>query len=88
MIQYGDLNINVDMGDILSLLDEWDAEYFVIKYQTHDPDTPSYMEALPVEHTDEYYDAIDDEIRSITRMDTRKVVSMKSVADKNVLPGT
>ena len=33
MIQDRDLNINVDTDDILSLLDEWDAEYCM--------DTPS-----------------------------------------------
>ena len=33
MIQDRDININVDTDDILSLLDEWDAEYCM--------DTPS-----------------------------------------------
>ena len=59
MIQDGYLNRNVDTNDILPLLDEWDAKYFmdmpstfhiiesyVIKSQSHDPDTPTYMEAL------------------------------------------
>ena len=59
MIQDGDLNSNIDTDDILSLLAEWDSEdcmeessifhmresYF-IKSQSHDPDTPMYMEAL------------------------------------------
>ena len=35
MIQYGDLNSNVDTDDILSLLAEWDAEYCT--------DTPSMI---------------------------------------------
>ena len=56
MIQDRDINSNVDTDDILSLLDEWDAEdcmympstfhmkeYYVLKYQSHDPDTPTYM---------------------------------------------
>ena len=47
------------MGEILSLLAEWDAkdctdipsmfhmrESYVLKSQIHDPDTPTYMEAL------------------------------------------
>ena len=59
MIQDRDLNSNVDMDDILSLLAEWDTEYcmdtpstfymresYAIKTQIHDPDTPTYMEAL------------------------------------------
>ena len=29
IIQYGDLNSNVDKDGILSLLAEWDAEYFM-----------------------------------------------------------
>ena len=59
MIQYGDLNINVDTYEIILLMAEWDAEYcmdapsafhireyYVLKYQIHNPDTPTYMEAL------------------------------------------
>ena len=59
MIQYGDLNREVYTDDILSLLDEWYSEhfmdvsstfhmreYYVLKYQIHDPDNPTYMEAL------------------------------------------
>ena len=59
MIQGRDLNINVDTYDILSLLDDWDAEYcmdtpstfhmreyYVIMSQINNPDTPTYMEAL------------------------------------------
>ena len=47
------------MDDILSLLAEWDAEDFTdvpskfhmresyaLKSQSHDPDTPTYMESL------------------------------------------
>ena len=53
-----DLNSNVDTDDILSLMDEWDAEdcmdtqstfhtreSYALKTQSHDPDTPTYMEA-------------------------------------------
>ena len=48
MIQYRDYNSNIDKYDILSLLDEWDAEResYDIKDQSHDPDNPTYMEAL------------------------------------------
>ena len=59
MIQDRDLNSNVDMNDIILLLDEWYAENcmdtpstfrlrdsYVLNYQSHDPDTPTYMEAL------------------------------------------
>ena len=28
-------------------------EYYIIKYQIYDPDTPIYMEALSGEHMDE-----------------------------------
>ena len=59
MIQDRDLNSNVYTNDILSLLSEWEAEdcmdtpstfhmsesYF-IKTQSHDLDTPTYMEEL------------------------------------------
>ena len=59
MIQYIDLNRNVDTDDILSLMAEWYAEdctnmpskfhmreYCVLTSQSHDTDTPTYMEAL------------------------------------------
>ena len=66
MIQYGDLNINVDTNDILTLLAEWGADNFmytpsmfhlresyVLKYQSHNPDTPTYMEALLGDNAEE-----------------------------------
>ena len=63
MIQDRDLNSNVDTDDILSLLAGWDTEdsmdttsafhtreYYALKTQSHDPDTPTYMEALSDEN--------------------------------------
>ena len=62
MIQDRDLNSNVDTDSILSLLALRNAQdcidtpqkfhtrdYYVLKYQSHDPDTPTYMESLSVE---------------------------------------
>ena len=59
IIQDKDLNSIVDTNDILSLMDEWYSEdcmdtpstfhmreCYVLKTQIHDPDTPTYMEAL------------------------------------------
>ena len=59
MIQDRGLNRNVYTDYILSLLTELDAEdcmdmlstfhmreFYVLKTQSHDPDTPTYMEAL------------------------------------------
>ena len=59
MIQDRDFDSNVDTDDILSLMAEWDAEYFmntpsifhmresyVIKTKSNESDTPTYMEAL------------------------------------------
>ena len=56
IIQDGYLNRNVDTYELLSLPDDWyeedcmDApstlrmrEYYVLKYEGHDPDTPAYM---------------------------------------------
>ena len=63
-------------------------ESYVINYQSHDPDTPTFMEALSGENADEYFKAIYDEINSFMRRDTWDIVSRKSVADHNVLPGT
>ena len=73
IVQYGYLNRNVNMDDILLLMAEWYAkecmdapstfhmrEYYVIKPQIYDPDTPTYMEALPVEHVAEYNRDTDD----------------------------
>ena len=99
MIKYGDINSNLDTDDILSLLDEWDAEdcmdtpsafntrgYYVLNYQSHDPDTPTYMEALSGKNAEEYLKIIDDEIQSLMRSDTWDIVSRNSVADHDVLP--
>ena len=59
VIQDKDHNSNAYMDDILSLLAEWDAEDYMdtpstfhtresyaLKTQSHDPDTPTYMEEL------------------------------------------
>ena len=67
MIQYRDFYRNVDTYDILSLLAEWDAEDFMdtpstfhmresyaLNNQSHDPDTPTYMEALSGKNSEEY----------------------------------
>ena len=66
MIQDTDSDSNVDTDDILSLLAEWDAEdcmdmpstfhmreSYALKTQSHDPDTPTYMEALLGENPEE-----------------------------------
>ena len=39
-------------------------------------------------NTDEYFKAMGDEIQSLMRRDTWEIVSEKSVADHNMLPGT
>ena len=59
MIQDGYLNSNVNTDDTLYLIAEWDEgdfmdtssefhmrESYVLKSQSHDPDTTTYMEAL------------------------------------------
>ena len=66
IIQDRDINSNVDTDDILSLLAEWNTddcmdtlstfhirEYYVLKTQIHDHDTPTYMEALSGEKLEE-----------------------------------
>ena len=71
------------MDDILSLLDDCHAEYFmyapsmfhmieyyVLKSQRHDPDTTTHMEALSGENADEYYRSMDYKIQSLMRSDT------------------
>ena len=62
-------------------------EYHVLNTQSHDPDTPTYMEALSCKNSEEYFKAMDDEIQSLNRRDTLEIVSRKSAADHNVLPG-
>ena len=64
---------NIDTYEILSLLSECNAEdcmdapsrfnmreFYVLKSQIHDPDSPTYMEALSGEHANEYFKAMDD----------------------------
>ena len=71
MIQDRYFYSNVDMDDILSLLDEWDEEdcmntpsafhirgSYALKTQIHDPDTPTYIEALSGENLEEYFQAV------------------------------
>ena len=101
MIQDGYRNRNVDTDDILSLLAECDAENcmdtpstflmrdsHIIKPQSHDPDTPTYMEALSGESAEEYFKAVDDEIQSLIRRDTWEIVLRKLISDPNVIMGT
>ena len=45
-------------------------------------------EALSGKNLEEYFMAMDDEIQSLMRRDTWEIVSRKSVADHNMLPGT
>ena len=61
-------------------------EYYTLQTQSHDPDTPTYMEALSGENSEEYFKAMDNEIQSLTRRDTWEIVLRKSVADQNMLP--
>ena len=46
------------------------------------------MEALSGENLEEYFKAMDDEIKSLMRRETWEIVLRKSVADHNVLPVT
>ena len=61
-------------------------ESHVLNTQNHDPDTPTYMEALSGKNSEEYFKAMDDEIKILMRRDTWDIVSRKSFADKNLLP--
>ena len=83
MIPDSDFYSNVDTNNILLLLAEWDAEdcmytpstfhmrkYYALKTQSHDPDNPTYMEALSGKNSEEYFKAMDDEIQSLMRRDT------------------
>ena len=56
--------------------------------ERHDTDTPMYMEALSGKILEEYFKAMDDEIQIIMRRNTWEIVSRKSAADNNMLPGT
>ena len=60
-------------------------EYYVLKSQSHDPDTPKYMEALLCENTDEYFKEMDDKNQGLMRRDTRYIFLSNSIADHNVL---
>ena len=46
------------------------------------------MEALSGENTGNYFKAMDNYIQSLMRRDTWEIVSRRSVADQNVIPGT
>ena len=57
-------------------------------FQSQDPDTPTYMEALSGENTEYFLNTTDDEIQSLTRRETWEIVLRKSIADHNMLPVT
>ena len=42
-------------------------EYYALNNQSHDPDTPTYMEALSGENSEKYFKAMGDEIQSLMR---------------------
>ena len=42
-------------------------EPYALKTQSHDPNTPTYMEALLGENAEEYFKTMDDEIQSLMR---------------------
>ena len=44
-------------------------ESYALKTQIHDTDTPTYMEALSGENSEEYFKAMDGEIQSLMRTD-------------------
>ena len=46
------------------------------------------MRAIPVKYVDKYYNAIDDEIRSLTRRGKWQVVPGKSFEYQNIIPRT
>ena len=61
-------------------MDKWEAEdcvdtpstfhmreSYVLKIESHNPDTPTYMEALSGKNAEEYFKAIDDKIKSLMR---------------------
>ena len=90
MIQDRDFDSNVDTDGILLLMAEWDAEdcmdkpstfhireSYALKTQSHEHDTPTYMEALSGENPEEYFKAMDYEIQSLMRSDTWEIVSRK-----------
>ena len=60
-------------------------KYYVLKSQSHYPDTPKYMKALSGENTDEYFKAMHDVIQNIMRRDTWEIILRKSVSDHNVI---
>ena len=62
-------------------------ESYVLKYKSHDPDTPTYMKSLSAKHVEEYHKSMDDESQSIMRRYTWDIVSRKSVAGHNVIIG-
>ena len=62
-------------------------ESYVLKTQSHDPDTPTYMEALSGESSEEYSKAMNYDSQSFMKRDTWEIVSVNSVVDHNVLPG-
>ena len=44
-------------------------ESYVFSTQSHDPDTPTYIEALSDENSEEYLQAMGDQIQSLMRRD-------------------
>ena len=80
MIQDGSFNSNTYVDEILSLMNEWYVEdymdiqstfhtrsSYILKSQSHNPDTPMYMEALSGENAEEISKAMASDIQSLLR---------------------
>ena len=52
-------------------------ESYALKNQGHDPDIPTYMEALSGENSEEYFKAMDDKIQSFMIRGKWGIVSRK-----------
>ena len=63
-------------------------ESYVLKYQSHDTDTPTYMETLSGENAEEYSKVVDGEIQILMRRYAWDIVSGNSVADQIIITVT
>lgn len=94
-----------DWNEIISCLAEMDMELSLkrprvdhaldvsLKAKTaHDPDSPSFTEAITGEYADEYWKAMDEEVRNLEKRGTWTMIPRKSIGTEYpqgpVLPGT
>jgi len=82
---HADLHTDLDTGD----LNHFDTHAYVAKLKKHDPDNPTYMEAMSGDDAQHYVEAMQQEILALLHQRTWTRVDRKAVpSGQKILKGT